>query len=254
MAPETLTEDRLGALAECVETHMDLDRLLTLSTRPRAGVPAPAVSSSVRARIGIARDAAFCFYYDDNLRLLRQSGAELVDFSPLVDRALPPDLDGIYFGGGYPELHAEALSANSRMREEVAAFVASNAPVYAECGGFMYLTDAIVDADDRSFPMTGIFPTTARMQARRAKLGYIEVETSGGGGWLPTATRARGHEFRYSAIDPMPASVRRAYQSPADGYWAHSTLGSYIHLHFVSCPLLPRAFVEACKRWHARKI
>ena len=254
MAPESLTEDRLGALAECVETHMDLYRLLSLSTRPRGTAPAPAIGSPVRARIGVARDAAFCFYYDDNLHLLRQYGAELVEFSPMADRALPPDLDGIYFGGGYPELHAEALSANSRMREEVAAFVAGDAPVYAECGGFMYLTDAIVDADGRSFPMTGIFPTTARMQTRRAKLGYIEVETSVGPGWLPPTTRARGHEFRYSAIDPMPTSVRRAYESPADGYWAHSTLGSYIHLHFVSCPQLPQAFVEECERWHLRKL
>jgi cobyrinic acid a,c-diamide synthase len=254
MAPETLTEDRLGALAECVETHMDLDRLLALSTRPRTIAPPLASDSPVRARIGIARDAAFCFYYDQNLNLLRHSGAELVEFSPLADRALPTDLDGIYFGGGYPELHAEALSANSRMREEVAAIVARNAPVYAECGGFMYLTDAIVDADGRSFPMTRIFPTTARMQARRAKLGYIEVETAGEAGWLPPTTSARGHEFRYSAIDPMPESVRRAYQIPAEGYWAHSTLGSYIHLHFASCPQLPQAFVDACARRHIRKI
>ncbi|MGH9612160.1 MAG: cobyrinate a,c-diamide synthase [Bryobacteraceae bacterium] len=248
LAQEALTEDRLRLLAECVESHLDLDRLLDLSMRPRATAPALKNSSLTRARIGIARDGAFCFYYEDNLNLLREFGAELVEFSPTVDTALPPDLDGIYLGGGYPELHAEALSANAPMREAIARFIASDAPVYAECGGFMYLTEAIVDSEGRTWPMAGIFPTKARMQTRRAKLGYIEVETNPGASWLTPGARARGHEFRYSAIDPMPESIQRIYQSPAEGYRVHSTLGSYVHLHFLSCPQFAEAFVDRCEQ------
>jgi cobyrinic acid a,c-diamide synthase len=237
LAAETLTEDRLSALAGCVESHVDLDRLLALSTRPRPAALPRKAALAVRARIGVARDEAFCFYYEENLALLRECGAELVEFSPIADLALPASLDGIYFGGGYPELHAEALAANIAMREAVAQFVARDAPVYAECGGFMYLTEAIVDSDGRDWPMVGIFPTRARMQARLAKLGYREVETECG--------TARGHEFRYSTIDPMPGNAEWSYR-------VRGTLGSYVHLHFLSCPRFADNFVDACETWHSK--
>jgi cobyrinic acid a,c-diamide synthase len=125
------------------------------------------------------------------------------------------------------------------MRAAMAEFAANNSPVYAECGGFMYLMKAIVDAEGRNWPMAGIFPTVARMQKRLAKLGYIEVELAAG-------QRVRGHEFRYSAMDPMPETVRRAYAEPAEGYRVNAVLGSYIHLHFLSCPCFAEAFVQEC--------
>jgi cobyrinic acid a,c-diamide synthase len=235
MAAEILSEERLCKLAECVEAHIDLDRLMSLPTAPFGhGSVAHCAGISVRARIGVARDRAFCFYYEDNLDLLRECGAELVEFSPMKDAALPAGLDGLYFGGGYPELHAEALAANDAMRAAAADFVAHDGPVYAECGGFMYLTEGIVDAEGRAWPMAGVFPTRAHMQERLAKLGYIEVETSSG--------VARGHEFRYSTIDPLPG----------DSGWAHrvrAAHGSYVHLHFLSCPRIAMDFVDACEKW-----
>jgi len=248
LAHEALTEDRLRQLAEWIESHLDLGRLLELSARPKLALTPPnePARKPERARIGIARDAAFCFYYHDNLELLRKLGAELIGFSPIADRALPSDLDGIYLGGGYPELHAEALSANDPMRAAIAEFAASDAPVYAECGGFMYLTRAIVDAEGRSWPMAGVFPTSARMQKRLAKLGYIEVEARGAEGWLSPGECARGHEFRYSVIDPMPETICRAYRDPAEGYQVRSVLGSYVHLHFRSCPGFAERFVRDC--------
>jgi len=257
LAHETLTEDRLTSLAAWVESHLDLDRVLDLGAAPRPDAPdRPALRQPARsephARIGIARDAAFCFYYEDNLDLLRAQGAQLIAFSPLADRALPPDLDGIYLGGGYPELHAEALSANAPMREAVAAFVARDAPVYAECGGFMYLTEAIVGAGGQRWPMAGIFPTSARMQTRLAMLGYIEVEGANTAGWLAEGERGRGHEFRYSVIDPMPGTISRAYREPAEAYRVKSALASYIHLHFLSCPGFAERFVNSCAGWRAR--
>jgi cobyrinic acid a,c-diamide synthase len=235
MASEILTEERLSALAERVEAHVDLDRLLQVSARPAMASAGPRTSAgAVRARIAVARDAAFCFYYEENLDLLRECGAELVEFSPIADAGLPADIEGIYFGGGYPELHAEALAANAPMKQAVADFVARDGPVYAECGGFMYLTEAIVDTDGREWPLVGLFPTRARMQKRLAKLGYVEVETASG--------TARGHEFRYSTVDPLAA----------EDTWAHrvrATHASYVHLHFLSCPQFARDFVDACERW-----
>jgi cobyrinic acid a,c-diamide synthase len=254
LAHEALTEDRLCQLAEWIESHLDLDRLLELSARPKLALTPlkePAQKPK-HVRIGIARDAAFCFYYHDNLELLRTLGAELIDFSPIADRALPPGLDGIYLGGGYPELHAEALSANESMRAAIVEFAANDAPVYAECGGFMYLTRALVDAEGRSWPMGGIFPTSARMQKRLAKLGYIEVENCEAEGWLAPGECARGHEFRYSIIDPMPETICRVYRDPAEGYRVRSVLGSYVHLHFLSCANFAERFVRDCACWRAK--
>ena len=238
LAHETLTPEYLARLAEWIEKHLDLDRLLTPTTAWEA-TPKPAHRKPAQTRIGIARDAAFCFYYHDNLELLRDLGADLIEFSPIADRELPPDLNGLYLGGGYPELHAEALAGNRSLRAAIAQFAADDKPVYAECGGFMYLTEAIVDTEGNAWPMAGIFPTRARMQKRRARLGYIEVETLSEPG-----ERTRGHEFRYSEIDPMPAGIRRAYKEPAEGYMVNSVLGSYIHLHFLSCPAFAERFVR----------
>ena len=254
LAHEALTEDRLRQLAEWIESHLDLDRLLELSARPKLALTplTEPAQKPKHVRIGIARDAAFCFYYHDNLELLRTLGAELIDFSPIADRTLPPGLDGIYLGGGYPELHAEALSANESMRAAIVEFAANDAPVYAECGGFMYLMRAIVDGEGRSWPMAEIFPTSARMQKRLAKLGYIEVENRGAEVWLAPGEHARGHEFRYSVIDPMPEAILRVYKDPAEGYRVRSVLGSYVHLHFLSCPNFAERFVHDCARWRAR--
>ena len=231
--------------AEWIESRLDLDRLLELGMRPRPNASGTETRGDIRTRIGVARYAAFCFYYHDNLELLRRLGAELVEFSPIADHRLPEALDGIYFGGGYPELHADALSANESMRASIAEFIARDAPVYAECGGFMYLTQAIADKEGRSWPMVGIFPTVARMQARLAKLGYIDIESREDAGWLALGERARGHEYRYSVIDPLPETIRRPYREPAEGYRVKSTLASYVHLHFLSCPSFAERFVTA---------
>lgn len=240
LAAETLTPEILSALAGQIEKHVDLDRLLQLSERPAlTAAPRPPVPAT-GPTIAVARDAAFCFYYEDNLDLLRECGARLVEFSPIADRALPPNIQGTYFGGGYPELHAEALAANIGMRQQVADFVARGGPVYAECGGFMYLTESIVDLAGREWPVAGVFPTKARMQQRLAKLGYVEVETAAG--------KARGHEFRYSITDAMPESVTRR----GSGYQVQNAFGSYVHLHFRSCPAMTKRFVEQCERWRSK--
>ena len=256
LAAEALTADCLSEMVAWVEKHIDLDALLAMARERSPDLttsPAlPATPAQSKVRIAVARDSAFCFYYQDNLDLLIESGAELVEFSPMSDRELPPEIGGIYLGGGYPELHAEQLSENRAMIEAICQFARAGAPIYAECGGFMYLTEAIVELDGSEHSMAGIFPTRARMQARFAALGYIEPDSVGDGLWLKSGERLRGHQFRYSAMDPMPAEICRAYRSPAEGYRIHSVLGSYIHLHFLSCPTFAERFVDRCLQWRVQ--
>jgi cobyrinic acid a,c-diamide synthase len=237
LAREALDATLLERLALWVEEHADLEALLQLArvhSRPLAVAPSPIAPAHPRVRIAVARDAAFCFYYQDNLDLLAACGAELVDFSPIADRHLPPEIGGIYLGGGYPELHAAQLAANRDMLAAVCAFAAAGGPIYAECGGFMYLTDAIVDLDGREHAMAGIFPTRARMQPCLAALGYIEED----GG-------LRGHEFRHSEIDPMPPTIERC---GARAYRMNNVIAGYVHRHFLSRPDFAESFVARCAK------
>src|SRR5207244_645331 len=178
------------ALARAIEEHVDLDRLLALAapvetgrdesvTRSgrRRGVAAPrsARPQPKRVRLGVARDRAFQFYYPENLDRLRAAGADLIFWSPTEDTTLP-EVDGLYIGGGYPELYARALADNAGMREAVRRFAAANRPVYAECGGLMYLAATLEDAAGVRHPMVGILPAAVRMRTGRLTLAYSEVE------------------------------------------------------------------------------
>jgi len=254
----TVSDAQLAAWGDRVRDWFDLDAIVALA-RGAGPVPAPpepeaaaVASGAVRCRIGLAFDAAFHFYYDDNLRRLAQLGAELVRFSPVHDARLPA-VDGLYFGGGYPEVHAEALAANATMRADVAAFAAAGGPIYAECGGLMYLATAIATLDGRRHAMVGIIPGEAEMRDRLAALGYVEVETQeptllGGPG-----LRFRGHQFRYSELR-LTAEVDRAYtvrrrrggEVTREGYRVGATLASYVHAHWASNPLVARGLVAAC--------
>jgi cobyrinic acid a,c-diamide synthase len=252
--PESLL-DHWGATAT---SWCAIDALVKLARSAPASVAPfeePAEKVKVRCRIGLARDEAFHFYYADNLARLEALGAELVPFSPLRDATLP-DVDGLYIGGGYPEAHAGGLAANTAMRDAVRAFASRNAPVYAECGGLMYLTSAIVTLDGVRHPMVGLVPSEARMCAKLQALGYVEVETQtrtilGGAG-----SRFRGHQFRYSDLSPAPEGIDRVYSlrrrrggdTSLEGYRVGSVLASYVHAHWASNPRIPEAFVESCAR------
>lgn len=252
LASEALTPQCLSEMADWVEKHVDLDALLEMASQHSVPLTAPAPKpprpASSKVRIGVARDDAFCFYYQDNLELLQQCGAELVAFSPIADAELPSGIAGLYLGGGYPELHAAKLSGNESMLASIRRFARADAPVYAECGGFMYLTEAIVDTGNREYPMAGLFPTRARMQARLAALGYCQPDAIANTLWLDVGDHPRGHEFRYSAIDPMPPEVGRAFANP-EGYFMRSVVASYVHLHFLSCPGFAERFVTHSLAW-----
>ena len=202
-----LTSSHIAQLATVVEDHIDLSQLLQLShtieitgRQTTADFPLAAPSEKRRVRFGVARDEAFCFYYPDNLEWLERAGADLIFFSPLHDTQLPPNLQGLYLGGGYPEMHAQALAANSSMRAEVHTFVEQEGLVYAECGGLMYLTRGLREADGRVLPFVGIYPTLVRMLPHLKALGYVEVTSDTPTGPLLSGS-ARGHMFHYSELE-----------------------------------------------------
>ncbi len=237
------------SLARLAENHVDLDALLDATrTKAPASVSRPPGPRRGRRRVGVARDRAFCFYYEENLRLLEEAGAELVAFRPVEGDGVPEGLDGVYLGGGYPEAHAERLSRNEAFREGLRRAREREIPLYAECGGFMALCEALEDADGRRHPMAGVFPAVAHMTRRRFQLGYREVQVEGIDRMRGLA--ARGHEFHYSRVEAMPPEVPRAYrvwnarseELPPEGYRSGETLAGYLHLHFASCPEFPRRF------------
>ena len=244
----------LENLAELAAKHLDCDRILARARQQPTPLVeiAPLPQPAAIARIGIARDEAFCFYYQPNLDLLRAAGAELVELSPLRDR-FPDDLDGLYIGGGYPELHLEKLSANREMLAAIAAFCHSGKPVYAECGGLMYLSQGIATNTEPKATrasLVGAFPFWVRM-GDRAKLGYTEVQIAADSP-IPVRESIRGHRFHYSELIGEPATqtcyVLQSWRdrNRAEGYYIGNTLASYVHLHFESNPEFATSFVRQC--------
>ena len=248
-----LRGEGLERLIKLIEGHLDLDLLLSIAGQRQATVEVddvPLVERGTPVRIGVARDSAFCFYYEDNLDLLREAGAELVFFSPLADPQLPPDLQGLYLGGGYPELHAAILSDNSRMREQIRTCAQGGRPVYGECGGFMYLCQSITDQEGAVFPMVGLYPFAARMQPKLRSLGYRQATVAVDCLLADCGTVLHGHEFHYSTIEDNAAvpTVYRLGDGRAEGYVQHHTLAGYIHLHWGRTPHAAARFVQACRQ------
>lgn len=264
----TLPEAELQHWAALAEEWLALDALLGAArAAPPLELPAAAAREErpqeTRCRIGVARDAAFHFYYVDNLRRLATLGAELVEFSPLHDQRLPDSLDGLYLGGGYPELHAAELANNRAMRDSVAEFATRGGPIYAECGGLMYLTNAIQTLSGERHEMVGLLPTAARMGERLQALGYVEVETQIDSILGPAGTRFRGHQFRYSELEQTPSLTelglvytlrrRRGSTTAREGYSKGRVLASYVHAHWASNPGVARALVASCVRYREER-
>ena len=223
---------------EKLTEHIDLDALLDIA---RAAPPLDIAEPSVivakpRAVIGVARDKAFSFYYEDSLDLLRAYGAEIKFFSPLSDEAPPEDAGFLYFGGGYPELHAAALASNRSMLEGVRAFTK---PIYAECGGLMYLCEGMV----------GLIPAVAEM-SQKLTMGYRELEVLADSPLAAKGQRLRGHEFHYSTIK-MTGPTEAAYRlgdGRTEGVITQNVLASYVHVHLGSDPRLAERLVNTAER------
>ncbi len=250
--PHEAHHDYVGQLAALIEEHVDVDGLLEVTRIPRPEPPRDVSEPSPTARVGVARDEAFCFYYEDNLELLRQAGAELVEFSP-IDDPLPEDLDGLYIGGGYPELHAAKLAANEPTKQAIRNFATADGPIYAECGGLMYLGETL-ELENEVYLLCGILPFSTKMPAP-LKISYVEINTTGG--LFGPGRTARGHLFHHSDITLEPSvecsyrlTTTRGDQSD-EGYQVANVLASYVHVHFASAPDLATAFLDRCREFRA---
>ena len=252
-------DDYLARLGQQVKETVDIGRLLELAG---AAVPLkltgrerlfPQDKPARRTSIAVARDEAFNFYYQHNLDLLSAWGAELKYFSPLRDSSLPSGVNGAYIGGGFPEVFAGELSANAALKTDLASFANDGRPIYAECGGLMYLSQGITDFDEHRFPMVGLIPGWSKMQKKRQRLGYTTAEATQDSIITTRGQKLRGHAFHWSNL-PEPATGQAAYRilEPAgqlEGFVAGpkaNILASYLHLHFGSDPALARRFIESC--------
>jgi cobyrinic acid a,c-diamide synthase len=247
------------ALAASAERTIDLAAIVaaahgasSLEINQDVGMPVPAN----RARIGVARDAAFNFYYEANFRWLRHWGAELVEFSPLADPGLPVDVDGLYFGGGFPEVFAKGLAANGAFIEALRRAHQAGIPIYAECGGLMYLVEAIQDSAGVRHPMVGLLPGLCRLTDRLQNFGYKEVQSLRDSVLGPQGMRTRGHEFHYSLWEgrPQDTGLYWTHSSHGDeqeeGYSVANLTASYVHLHFDACPQVARSLVDKAVEFH----
>ncbi len=246
VSSETL--DRLALLAA---QRFDLEAIVRLAgTAPDLAAEVDgAPAARTRARIGVASDRAFGFYYQDTFDRLALAGAEIAPFSPLEDRDLPEGLNGVYLGGGFPELYAAELAENASMRGRMRAFAAAGRPVYAECGGLMALGRSLTTFEGRSYPMFGLVPVDSRMQRERLTIGYREVAAVRDSVLLRVGERVRGHEFHWSDADepgPDVAAYRDVRSGRLEGFVVGSVLASYVHLNFAGSGRLAERFVAAC--------
>ncbi len=256
-----LSERALGSLASTVSEHMDMARVAELASvggheplfNKKDTVPFKkndTVTIEKRdIKIAVARDRAFTFYYEDNLDVLKRAGAEIVEFSPLDDDELPEGVDGVYLGGGYPEMFSHELNANSSMRKSVCDWAERGGPLYAECGGLMYLgRNILIDGDKRE--MCGALPIETELMRKRSALGYREVTTSQGLILGPLGTSIRGHEFHYSRIashqdtDDVSYNVLGEDTDTVTSVSYKNTLASYTHLHWGGRPDVAGAIVD----------
>jgi cobyrinic acid a,c-diamide synthase len=294
-----LPEEFLDHLVEVIWDNLDLGLLWAAGTSHGVEQSLPFIGGQVYTFdrivksvdltpiIAVARDEAFCFVYEDNLRLLREAGGEIVEFSPMRDERLPEGITGIYLPGGYPEVFADTLAENRAMKADIRKKIDGGMPVYAECGGFIYLTKGVAadpwgksghlltfdnsgktqemlpgkqTSEETTPPLhefVGIFPVSTRMLSRRRALGYRQVEFAADSILGPAGTVARGHEFHYSEMGMMPGRIKRFYRVSrndvdlgTEGYRFKNCLASYIHLHFGSCPGMAAAFVESCRKYN----
>ncbi len=248
----------LDAACEKIAATVNLDQVLDLA---RAAPQLPTTdydpftpsSGAFPATVAIARDAAFNFLYEDNLDLLRAAGADIAFFSPLHDLALPRGTQAIYLCGGFPEIYAAELAANAAMRDAIRGASRAGMPMYAECGGLMYLTEEIVDARNVTHAMVAVLPGRSVMKGRLT-LGYRTVRATRDS-WLWRAGETiRGHEFHYSTWENRPADLVSAYElGPnefqgevrTDGAQIGNVFASYVHLHFLAYPIIAERFVSA---------
>lgn len=257
--------EQMNRLGKCLEETIDWEFLAELGAEKeeRDALEEENTEASCTAafsfRLGIAMDEAFCFYYQDNLRLLERLGGELVYFSPIHDRSLPEQLDGLILGGGYPELYCEALSLNESMREAVKKAAEGGLPVLGECGGYLYLLEELEAEDGRIWPMTGVLKGKGYKKGKNSRFGYIGVEAEKDSLYLKPGEQIRGHEFHYWDCEVLEEEwVMRAKKPVGNRSWPcirikNQVMAGFPHLFYPSCPAFAVRFAKACVRYKRKR-
>ncbi|MEL6494956.1 MAG: cobyrinate a,c-diamide synthase [Cyanobacteria bacterium J06623_7] len=247
-------------LAGLAQTSLDWNKLLPLirekNTNPRVPNLAPLViDNRPLVRIAVAKDKAFSFYYQDNLDLLAKFGAELIFWSPLEDNDLPDRIDGLYLGGGFPEVFASQLGANQNILSQIKQIITAGMPTYAECGGLMYLCQTLIDLQGIATPLVGVLPTTVTMKAKLT-LGYRQAIARKDSLLVAAQQNAIGHEFHHSqqladATSPQwqLTGVHQSSKTTREGWNVYQVHASYLHLHWGSSPSIPQRLVEYCRNY-----
>lgn len=253
---DTAGETTAGELPEAASRAGQTEPLDT-ARETHAGMlsgAAPQIAAPVR--IAVAWDKAFCFYYQENLDLLRQAGAELVFFSPVEDADLPENTGGVYLGGGYPETYRQELSENLSMKAAICRAAENGMPVLAECGGFMYTCENLIETDGNALPMLGLIPTDVEMTKRLSMdFGYVTMEALCDTPFFAEGDRLRVHEFHYSKaaqrgeICRMTKTTGRSWTGM---YVRKNVLAGYPHLYFHNCPQVPERFVRLAEEYGRR--
>lgn len=246
----------VDAMANALSRSLDLRELINMASRSVTSKVASAGKKTVpKVLIGIATDFAFNFYYRDNVELLRRAGADMVPFSPINDSSVSM-FDGVYIGGGYPELYAGAISRNSLMLSGLKKAAEDGMPIYSECGGFMMLCNELVKGD-RAYRMAGVFDAAVEMTSSPV-IGYRKIRTNVLTPLGRAGVNAKGHEFHYASVSgSMPEGEKKPFlvwkndgaNSEATGFLLNNAVGSFLHLHFGSNRSIAQNIVSACLRY-----
>ncbi|WP_300298841.1 cobyrinate a,c-diamide synthase [Anaerosolibacter sp.] len=251
-------QHKIEEIGSMIEKTVDIDALLEISEQavPIDGRLKENKGLENRINIGVAQDKAFNFYYEDNLDLLRSLGANLIFFSPLEDKKLPEEIHGLYFGGGFPEVFAQELEDNRELRQQIKDSIEAGLPAYAECGGLMYLTNAIISLEGQRHEMVGVFNTETKMTGRLQRFGYVDVTIDQPTVISQTIEKAKAHEFHRSVLtkdlkNDQVYGLEKTRNGEIVDRWRcglkrHNALGAYAHIHFYCNPRLAENFIENC--------
>lgn len=262
LTPVTENEalDAVAAMGRQMAAEISIEKLLAIANAaPALPVAAPACvpAGDGRVRIGVAHDAVFSFYYPESLQVLAEAGAELIYFSPLHDTELPA-MEGMILGGGFPEMFVEVLEKNTAMRQAVYEACKNGMPVYAECGGLMYLSESITDFNGTAYQMAGVVPAVCSMQQKLETVGYVEVTALSDNILCSCGDKLKGHEFHFSTMTPRQneefpwafqfTKVRNG-MTHLGGFVHNNVLASYLHMHFAGNGKAAERFVAQCRQY-----
>ncbi len=274
-------QEQMERLSQVLEESVDVERLLELGRGPQRRHESGADQEDGAGRedeagredragrkkkqgeetfcLAAAMDEAFCFYYQENLELLRELGARIVPFSPLRDEKLPEQTDGILLGGGYPELYAAELGKNSRMRESIRRAAEEGMPILGECGGYLYLLEELEGEDGNMYPMAGVFSGSGKREERLRHFGYVTVQTGADSSYLKKGQQIRGHEFHYWHCQKDETEGAMEARKPLGGKkWPamrikHQVTAGFPHLYYPSLPEFAERFARACMEYGQRR-